>query len=247
MIFFFWKTNPLAFCVFSSLAKLPCPPTRPFRCRNDHVCLRTDQVCNKVDDCGDNSDEEECGEQRIHQYRADIKSALSYFLCENTIKVMVSLLKKSAEVYFYYLITMLPCCICSWSTELQIFSDRKAYDINWGWGRTWQPMTTVSCGLFDEDFYLFTMWPLRRSNVYSRPTSHFACLLVNFWIKEWFFYLIISWPLIWWPPYGLLTPRLGTIVWNSKWVLHPTTYQTLTMLVNISMPSSSLMTCQMGS
>uniref|UniRef100_A0A8C7X7I9 Low density lipoprotein receptor-related protein 1Bb n=1 Tax=Oryzias sinensis TaxID=183150 RepID=A0A8C7X7I9_9TELE len=40
--------------------KLPCPPTRPFRCRNDHVCLRTDQVCNKVDDCGDNSDEEQC-------------------------------------------------------------------------------------------------------------------------------------------------------------------------------------------
>uniref|UniRef100_A0A3Q1FTS4 Low density lipoprotein receptor-related protein 1Ba n=1 Tax=Acanthochromis polyacanthus TaxID=80966 RepID=A0A3Q1FTS4_9TELE len=42
------------------MCKLPCPPTRPFRCRNDHVCLRTDQVCNKVDDCGDNSDEEEC-------------------------------------------------------------------------------------------------------------------------------------------------------------------------------------------
>uniref|UniRef100_A0A3P9M179 Low density lipoprotein receptor-related protein 1Bb n=1 Tax=Oryzias latipes TaxID=8090 RepID=A0A3P9M179_ORYLA len=44
--------------------KLPCPPTRPFHCRNDHVCLRTDQVCNKVDDCGDNSDEEQCGEPR---------------------------------------------------------------------------------------------------------------------------------------------------------------------------------------
>uniref|UniRef100_A0A8C6V3R4 Low density lipoprotein receptor-related protein 1Bb n=1 Tax=Neogobius melanostomus TaxID=47308 RepID=A0A8C6V3R4_9GOBI len=41
-------------------AKLPCPPTRPFRCRNDQVCLRSDQVCNKVDDCGDSSDEEEC-------------------------------------------------------------------------------------------------------------------------------------------------------------------------------------------
>uniref|UniRef100_A0A8C5A5R6 EGF-like domain-containing protein n=1 Tax=Gadus morhua TaxID=8049 RepID=A0A8C5A5R6_GADMO len=41
-------------------AKHACPPTRAFRCRNDRVCLRTDQVCNKVDDCGDNSDEEEC-------------------------------------------------------------------------------------------------------------------------------------------------------------------------------------------
>eukprot|EP00066_Takifugu_rubripes_P020818 XP_011610084.1 PREDICTED: low-density lipoprotein receptor-related protein 1B [Takifugu rubripes] len=42
-------------------ARRPCPPTRPFRCRNDRVCLRSQQVCNKVDDCGDNSDEDECG------------------------------------------------------------------------------------------------------------------------------------------------------------------------------------------
>uniref|UniRef100_A0A8C6V0R7 Low density lipoprotein receptor-related protein 1Bb n=1 Tax=Neogobius melanostomus TaxID=47308 RepID=A0A8C6V0R7_9GOBI len=49
-------------CGYHCLSKLPCPPTRPFRCRNDQVCLRSDQVCNKVDDCGDSSDEEECGE-----------------------------------------------------------------------------------------------------------------------------------------------------------------------------------------
>lgn len=59
------------FRVVCSPAKLPCPPTRPFRCRNDHVCLRTDQVCNKVDDCGDNSDEEECGERKMHQHRSN--------------------------------------------------------------------------------------------------------------------------------------------------------------------------------
>ncbi|XP_058248902.1 low-density lipoprotein receptor-related protein 1B isoform X4 [Hemibagrus wyckioides] len=41
-------------------AKLSCPPTRPYRCRNDRVCLRLDQICNNVDDCGDNSDEEQC-------------------------------------------------------------------------------------------------------------------------------------------------------------------------------------------
>uniref|UniRef100_A0AAX7U7X7 EGF-like domain-containing protein n=1 Tax=Astatotilapia calliptera TaxID=8154 RepID=A0AAX7U7X7_ASTCA len=59
-------------------AKLPCPPTRPFRCRNDHVCLRTDQVCNKVDDCGDNSDEEECGERKPHQHGSnDASSGIS--------------------------------------------------------------------------------------------------------------------------------------------------------------------------
>ncbi|CDQ90327.1 unnamed protein product, partial [Oncorhynchus mykiss] len=41
-------------------AKLPCPPSRPYRCRNDRVCLRSEQVCNGIDDCGDNSDEDDC-------------------------------------------------------------------------------------------------------------------------------------------------------------------------------------------
>ncbi|TRY84843.1 hypothetical protein DNTS_002284 [Danionella cerebrum] len=41
-------------------AKVACPPARPFRCRNDRVCLRLDQICNNVDNCGDNSDEDEC-------------------------------------------------------------------------------------------------------------------------------------------------------------------------------------------
>ncbi|XP_076159537.1 low-density lipoprotein receptor-related protein 1B-like [Alosa pseudoharengus] len=41
-------------------AKLPCPPSRAFRCRNSRVCLHPEQLCNGADDCGDNSDEEEC-------------------------------------------------------------------------------------------------------------------------------------------------------------------------------------------
>ncbi|KAM9364417.1 LOW QUALITY PROTEIN: low-density lipoprotein receptor-related protein 1B-like [Pholidichthys leucotaenia] len=61
-------------------AKRPCPPTRPFRCRNDHVCLRTDQICNKVDDCGDNSDEEECAEVAAGRPRPCGKSE---FTCSN--------------------------------------------------------------------------------------------------------------------------------------------------------------------
>ncbi|TRY82421.1 hypothetical protein DNTS_016378 [Danionella cerebrum] len=40
--------------------KLPCPPHRPFRCRNDRVCLRSEQICNRANDCGDSSDEELC-------------------------------------------------------------------------------------------------------------------------------------------------------------------------------------------
>lgn len=71
---FSFSLKTMAICIFSSPEKLPCPPTRPFRCRNNHVCLRADQVCNKVDDCGDNSDEEECGERRIHQYWFDIRA-----------------------------------------------------------------------------------------------------------------------------------------------------------------------------
>uniref|UniRef100_A0A8C6XVP1 LDL receptor related protein 1B n=1 Tax=Naja naja TaxID=35670 RepID=A0A8C6XVP1_NAJNA len=38
----------------------PCPPTRPYRCRNNHVCLRHEQICNGIDDCGDDSDEDHC-------------------------------------------------------------------------------------------------------------------------------------------------------------------------------------------
>ncbi|XP_062845365.1 low-density lipoprotein receptor-related protein 1B-like [Trichomycterus rosablanca] len=40
--------------------KLPCPLSRPFRCRNGKVCVREEQVCDGVNDCADNSDEGEC-------------------------------------------------------------------------------------------------------------------------------------------------------------------------------------------
>uniref|UniRef100_A0A8C2QBS6 Low density lipoprotein receptor-related protein 1Bb n=1 Tax=Cyprinus carpio TaxID=7962 RepID=A0A8C2QBS6_CYPCA len=60
-------------------AKLPCPPARPYRCRNDRVCLRLDQICNNVDNCGDNSDEDECG-RLIHKPKPCGKAE---FTCSN--------------------------------------------------------------------------------------------------------------------------------------------------------------------
>lgn len=55
--------------VCGPIGKLPCPPNRPFRCKNDKVCLRTEQICNAANDCGDNSDEDECGEFEIFALR----------------------------------------------------------------------------------------------------------------------------------------------------------------------------------
>lgn len=63
MLLFIYFDESFSAVPFLCPAKLPCPPTRPYKCRNGRVCLRLDQVCNKVDDCGDNSDEDECGER----------------------------------------------------------------------------------------------------------------------------------------------------------------------------------------
>nr|XP_055074200.1 low-density lipoprotein receptor-related protein 1B-like isoform X3 [Misgurnus anguillicaudatus] len=59
--------------------KLPCPPNRPFRCRNDRVCLRTEQICNAANDCGDNSDEDDC----VDVVRRSKPCGKSEFSCSN--------------------------------------------------------------------------------------------------------------------------------------------------------------------
>jgi len=51
-------------CVFNLCVseRFQCPPTRQFRCNNDRVCLPVSKQCDGVNNCGDNSDELNCGE-----------------------------------------------------------------------------------------------------------------------------------------------------------------------------------------
>ncbi|XP_015680235.1 low-density lipoprotein receptor-related protein 1B-like, partial [Protobothrops mucrosquamatus] len=58
----------------------PCPPTRPYRCRNNHVCLKHEQICNGIDDCGDDSDEDHCGYKTTYKARPCKKNE---FACSN--------------------------------------------------------------------------------------------------------------------------------------------------------------------
>uniref|UniRef100_A0A8C5IDS3 EGF-like domain-containing protein n=1 Tax=Junco hyemalis TaxID=40217 RepID=A0A8C5IDS3_JUNHY len=46
--------------LFAGAVKFQCPPNRPFRCKNDRVCLWIGRQCDGIDNCGDNTDEKDC-------------------------------------------------------------------------------------------------------------------------------------------------------------------------------------------
>ncbi|CAB1328018.1 unnamed protein product [Coregonus sp. 'balchen'] len=87
-------------------AKLPCPPSRPYRCRNDRVCLRSEQVCNRVDDCGDNSDEDDCEDMM----RIPRPCGKAEFACSNHRCIPQELQKEYVEREWVY-VEMTPSAI----------------------------------------------------------------------------------------------------------------------------------------
>nr|XP_026654670.1 low-density lipoprotein receptor-related protein 1 [Zonotrichia albicollis] len=71
--------------------KFQCPPNRPFRCKNDRVCLWIGRQCDGIDNCGDNTDEKDCGGSMAftaHQEMETVKDCtprceFDQFKCKN--------------------------------------------------------------------------------------------------------------------------------------------------------------------
>ncbi|KAF7240345.1 Low-density lipoprotein receptor-related protein 1 [Varanus komodoensis] len=66
---------------FAGTVKFQCPPNRPFRCKNDRVCLWIGRQCDGIDNCGDGTDEQFCDSSTARPRSCSHEK--NEFLCRN--------------------------------------------------------------------------------------------------------------------------------------------------------------------